>query len=160
MNIACIISLIFSALCNFKASKTFMKDKSNFCHRNILMKKNNIFLCPCSVMGAVKIVIGLLVPDRHWVKVRLFKNLIFWNIWKIFCSVWYLMLAFVLQMLSKIFRTNILTYVNFSWRHYDRLQWGWWYFVAGFEVIHLFLLASGWRKIWCGIWKKVVFSAM
>ena len=46
----------------------------------------------------------------------------------------------------KIFRTNISTYVNFSWRHYDRLQWGWWHFVAGIQVIHLFLHASGWRK--------------
>ena len=65
------------------------------------------------------------------------------------------MLAFVLWMLSKIFRANISTYVNFSWRLCSCLHDDvgiWW---LGCKQC-IFPAYFGWRKIWYGIWKKVV----
>ena len=56
----------------------------------------------------------------------------------------------------KIFRTNISTYINFSWRPCSCLQWWCWHLVARLQAMHLSLLIFGWRKIWYGIWKKVV----
>ena len=112
MNIASIISLIFSALCNFKASKTFKKDKSNFCHRNLLMQINIIFLCPCSDMGAGKYSVRSLVPRCSRVKVRLFRYYNIWNIWKIFCSVWYLdgiSVRCFLKYLEQIFQLALIS---------------------------------------------------
>ena len=62
MNNAHFNSLIFSGLYSFKASNTYVKDKSNICHRNLLMKINIIFLCTCPDMGAAKNIDRSLVP--------------------------------------------------------------------------------------------------
>ena len=107
-------------------------------------RKTSYFYARVLTWGLVKILIGLwFLMVTEWRFVSL-NYLIFWNIWKIFCSVWYLMLAFVLWMLSKIFRANISTYVNFSWRlclclHDDV---GIWWLGCNAS----FLLTFGWRK--------------
>ena len=87
-----------------------------------------------------------LIPSGHKWRFVSLDFIIFWNIWKIFCSVWYLMLAFVLWMLSKIFRANISTYINFSWRLCSCLQWWCWHLEAKLQATHLPMLTFGWRK--------------
>ena len=82
------------------------------------------------------------------------------------------MLAFVLWMLSKIFRANISTCINFSWRPYPCLRWWCCRLVAKLQAMQIPTLSFGWRKgykrrsfqrlLWMaknlvGIWKEVVF---
>ena len=74
------------------------------------------------------------------------------------CSVWYLMLAFVLWMLSKIFRANISTYVNFSWRLCSCLHDDvgiWW---LGCKQC-IFPAYFGWRKFGMAFGRRSSFSA-
>ena len=113
MNNVYIISLIFSALCNFKSSNTFVKGYCNICHRILMMQINNTFLCTCSDIGA-----GFCgdQPLGSWsslCEVRFFKIIIFeiFERYFVLCDIWWWHLCrrCFLKYLEQIFQLALIS---------------------------------------------------
>ena len=163
------ISLIFSGVCSLKASNIFVKGYCNICHRILVMQINNIFLCTCSDIGA-----GFCCgrPLGSWSslsEVRFFTIIIFEIFEKYFVLFdiwwWHLCRRCFLKYLEQIFQLTLISVegrvrasnddVGIWWLGYKQRSFQ--CLLLDGEKTQIPMLAFGWRKIWCGIWKVVLF---
>ena len=148
MNNVDIISLIFSGLYSLKASNTFVKEYSNFCHRILVMQINIIFLHPCSEMGAGIWCDRSLGSWSSLSEVCFFKIIIFEIFEKYFVLFhiwwWHLCRRCFLKYLEQIFQLALIS-VEGTVDAFNDTDGIWWLSCKYFNAS--FLLTFGWR-IW------------